>query len=785
MHDQNIIPVGIFRFPTCPANLVSALQSAPAYEHLSVSDIANATNFILAEEASIFLVYVNSKDDLFQLAVLTKEIKARSCLVKIVVVSQRSSVFDKALAKLGVVDIIDSNSSTKAIRYKIDLWSKSLKTQLKKKQERESLRSGGAQDVGASAELRAAEHLLLWQEPLTTDADMWLLRSEADCRKVMTKWLVRILGPSPYVGRWVDAPRIGGWEFKFKTETNPYCPPGARWFFRGGQKPEFVWKDNLWLLASDSFSLYCELKNETFTRISLKSRVLTIARNSVHALSKEAVLLESFSKDLVVNPDADGDEEFLDPAGMKRFEYLKGKTKGEGPIEGHLYGKQKQAGEAQSGPLTGKARAFATVEVTPDEFLEPDSDGNMRPAPSRAALTGNLKGKDGLADRLSTYYGAELKSRDEKVSPTPRAHSSEDSGQADPEAAVDADEASEKQTKPEAPKTLSSKDKPPRPGAEPRASVKEKASDLKGKSNGTDHLSTYLGKTEAEAVTESPPDATPPLSAEEKEQKKLREVSAKKALVSPAGAEETLEPKVDGEKDSKKASEASISEKKLGTAEKMKALSEKETRAASEKAAATPSEIREAAARSRIQQAAPEAKTPGESPPDEVLDKLLKGLPKDAAGTKKQALLQKATGKSQDEVTDVPSEQTGKATEPKQSRKGQLPGSTEKDETPGTKKSAVQALEVPRLLSSEEQTGEPKNRGVGADGKHKLRPASSKEKTGADGAASTAEAGDAPRAKPKLELLLTQEPGTPPLDPETAKRLKVLFEKAAKQYKRG
>src|SRR5690606_32740128 len=134
---------------------------------------------------------------------------AKQTVSKLVVVNfSGDRNFEKAMAKLGVMDVLDPNLNYRALKFKLDFWMKSLTAQLKKL---ESLPGASATknsaDKSKGLDKKLPELQINWTPALECEDDIWLTKSDADCKKVLSKFLVKFMAPSPYTGQWIEDPK--------------------------------------------------------------------------------------------------------------------------------------------------------------------------------------------------------------------------------------------------------------------------------------------------------------------------------------------------------------------------------------------------------------------------------------------------------------------------------------------------------------------------------------------------------------------------------------------------
>ncbi len=298
------IPVIKFLFLEDWGVLNEALTLNPIYETEEFTNANDVATFMSSIEGALVVTSIRNKNDLIQLANLVKSSKkvATNTAFKIVVVNfSHDKQFEKAIAKLGILDIVDDKVNTKALRFKIDFWMKSINAQVKKNVKQDSALGVKNLEANKSQDKKNSDYAPVWLEAIDCEDDIWILKSDSDCKKILSRWLVKLQGPSPYVGKWLE---VEGqeklWRFDLRSEQKDFfILNGGEWFFSGDQKPEFIWKENLWLVTGDSFELFCKQDKNVFTRLKFKEKSFSIARNSDYAKTKEKMIVETFNKEIV------------------------------------------------------------------------------------------------------------------------------------------------------------------------------------------------------------------------------------------------------------------------------------------------------------------------------------------------------------------------------------------------------------------------------------------------------------------------------------------------------
>lgn len=371
--------------------LSDSLGANPALETHKFMTAPDLLKFCSTEQNCLVLVNVSSKDDLIQLATFVKNSRKvlKNTVLKIVVLnSTENKQFEKAITKLGNVEILEPSVNVKALRFKMDFWMKAMRGQAKK------LGTLNQKTVEASGSETAAEtKTLVHAPPLECENDIWILQRESDCKRIIGRWMVKLMGPGPYVGQWNEVPKkpnVYAFQIK-KSFADEFISGEGNWLFKGEQKPEFHWQENRWMFTGDSFELFFYDGEKILSRVKLADKVLTIAGNSVFAKTKESLILDSFNKELVFKSEA----EHLRDQSLE-FE-------NEGDLGGHMSGKVKDKEESGKGHLEGK--------VKDQEESKGNLEGKIK---DREEAKGNLQGK--IKDREDSKNNLHGKVKDQEES---------------------------------------------------------------------------------------------------------------------------------------------------------------------------------------------------------------------------------------------------------------------------------------------------------------------------------------------------------------------------------
>ena len=352
---------------------------------------AKVSQFIQTTGNGIIMFKVASKSDL-QAAVYFLKTHKRAIKKGLVkpacILMVKNKKVEKILAKYGCQELLDDNINSKTLRYKVDFWARNLKSQIEKI-EKEKANRLKAKSIGAAS--KNEEEDTKKQEFVSTPAielhsDTWLIKNKSDAKKILKRYLIRVLGPSPHIGQWFELePQPGDsmltWKYvlKHKDEQQFVVDEGA-WYF-SGSKPEFDWKSNRWNFSSDAPHLYFyTTQGEVFSRFKFKGGKVEVAENSNYALTKEEMILETC--DTNFNFDAgkvakeeeaklDGENDGNDVID-KNFE---GKTDGEDIRDGLLSAKNKDGSiDELGGSLSGKVNKNSEDE---DEEAQAKKKGSF------------------------------------------------------------------------------------------------------------------------------------------------------------------------------------------------------------------------------------------------------------------------------------------------------------------------------------------------------------------------------------------------------------------------
>jgi hypothetical protein len=372
--DKSQIPVLKFLFKDTFRALNEALNIKPGYEVQEFATANDMAAFLTNQPGALIVASLKSRDDLIQIATFMKVVKkvAREAVVKVVVVNfSNDRNFEKAFSKVGIQDVVEPGINTKALKFKIDFWTKSLSVQMKAEASKHQSRVlKNSEQSKAPEKPKSEASSVNFIDPLDLEDDIWLLKQNNDARMVLSKWLIHLMGPSPYVGQWVELSR-GAWRFDLKeSEEEMFLSGQGSWFFTGEQKPEFIWKENIWLISGRVFELLYKDGDVIHSRFKAKDKNLTICKNSVFAKTKEKLILQSFDKELVFSREEEEGENLEGKSSTDKLNA--GKMSGKNSTD-HLVGKslsgKNKTDNLGGGALSGKS--------SPEEHQEEPLAGKM------------------------------------------------------------------------------------------------------------------------------------------------------------------------------------------------------------------------------------------------------------------------------------------------------------------------------------------------------------------------------------------------------------------------
>jgi hypothetical protein len=339
------VPIIKFLFRSECKILNEALGSHPPAEVLNFHDEKVLVQIIKNYSAALVIVSLEKKNDLLKLVDFFKLLKKqpKTTYLKIMVINSSSdSALGNAANKLDISDLVTDKIQDSVLKFKINFHLRSIQVHLKNTNDREVSTNAQSDQAAIAEKRKIKESIPQLTEALGSHDDIWILKHYQDCKKVLNRWLIRLLGPSPFVAQWVETGTEGVWEFKFKSEDNIFVSGKGHWYFYGEDKPDFDWTENTWLLKGEFFELFHKDGDVYSSRVRLKDKILRVAKNSEYAKAKLKEIIESFDRDLVYKRDffARSKSETIDKE-VERYDDLSGRSNTEHISNEILKGKDK------------------------------------------------------------------------------------------------------------------------------------------------------------------------------------------------------------------------------------------------------------------------------------------------------------------------------------------------------------------------------------------------------------------------------------------------------------
>lgn len=377
-----------------------------------ITDEKQLSKLMVEAQPTLIIASVKSKEDIAKIIGFLKAkrrlIKENSIKFSAINFTYNRQV-ETALMKIGCQEVLDPGIKGKALKYKLDFWKKALTSGPRAADNSKMSLKEKAQEA---TEVQVKPEGIKWEDSLKCEDDMWLIKAQDHAKKILGKWLVKFMGPSPFVGQWTEATpgKKGIWKYTFKEGIREnFHKTEGNWFFLGDNKPEFVWKENLWMVTGHQIQLVFQHGEEKAIRFTSTQSLLNVCKNSSYAKARENLIIETFDQEVMVKKGLiDSSSTAVDTDNDVQSHYS-GKTEGDEPIDGspmegksstddlggNLEGAVGENEEKASGPYSGKS---STDKI--DDELDGDAGSDNLGA---SKYKGKMKFEK--TDRKSDYGG--------------------------------------------------------------------------------------------------------------------------------------------------------------------------------------------------------------------------------------------------------------------------------------------------------------------------------------------------------------------------------------------
>ncbi|MBL7663873.1 MAG: hypothetical protein JNM93_01980 [Bacteriovoracaceae bacterium] len=372
----------------------------------------DAIDILKSWDSGIILSRVNDKTSLAEILSLLKVSKnaIRDNVFKFASFNEIAKPnIEPVLRKFGTSEIIDANMRPKTLKFKIDFWSKTLKSRNQDEDDDKTTVKGGKD---AEQENYNQKSKIIFVPSLELESDCWILNHKNDSKKILRRWLVKMVGPGPAAGHWTEVqnkaqPENSVWKWVQHEKWEDFIMDEGTWFF-SGMKPEFDWKEKRWNFSGDVPALFFKNGNTNTFRFQAKGDKLEICENSDFAKSKLERIHESISEEVDIK--GDKEKEYDDMQVSSEDGDLGGNLKGdvqgeeddierdnssnfkEDDLGGNYDGKGST--DKFGGELEGDVESVEKEEKESrkSNFKEEAKDGNYDGKGSTDDLGGDLKG---------------------------------------------------------------------------------------------------------------------------------------------------------------------------------------------------------------------------------------------------------------------------------------------------------------------------------------------------------------------------------------------------------
>ncbi|MCC7440883.1 MAG: hypothetical protein IT285_04585 [Bdellovibrionales bacterium] len=197
-----------------------------------------------------------------------------------------------------------------------------------KKRSGSAWRDRRAEEAGGKG--RSGEATQRFVDPLGIESDFWVAMG-GSARQVMGRWMVKLIGPAPTVGRWVETETDSDEESHEKyyewvpnnAEDATFLKEQGAWFFLG-HKPEF--HDERWTFVGKrpELAFYYESQNHGSKIATDEGGHLLVAKDSEAAKKLMPAILKTFERVIRSELQKDQGKDFLLEGAETRPDYAQG-----------------------------------------------------------------------------------------------------------------------------------------------------------------------------------------------------------------------------------------------------------------------------------------------------------------------------------------------------------------------------------------------------------------------------------------------------------------------------
>jgi hypothetical protein len=395
-------------------------EGPPDYD--AFMDAEEATEFVRSLRSGIVVFHLRKKKELPELVRLLKSIyplvKKKQVKVFGVYEGQNKKV-RQLLVKLKVEDFLEvSDINPKTFKFKVDLWKRTIQRALNTDEDTDYNKKRSDKQSGF---LTSSTRDVIKEDPIDIPEDQWIIKSVDDCKFFMLHWSIKMMGPSPYAGRWEDSEKryknstIWVWTISDKAPEEFQGYEGL-WYLIG-EKPDYLWDEDRWLFkgkAELKLTYYDNEKN--VSRFFVKGGDLHVSKNSKSALRKESAIIETFENNLETSEELlrDTKKEFEDDTDVKELQARQEGQNYDGTLAGDIADKDDMGGNYDGKNKTEHQGGGPAGSIEDDEGLKGfddlegflnrgDEDGEENDHSGETddlggPLKGMMEGEDGEAD---------------------------------------------------------------------------------------------------------------------------------------------------------------------------------------------------------------------------------------------------------------------------------------------------------------------------------------------------------------------------------------------------